>query len=349
MGRWLQEPRDREVCALMSEPADVGGGTPAEPAVDGSGAVLAVDVGATKLAVGLIDVEGNVVRHDRVPTPGGDGEAVWAALVGLVDRMRDGTTLDGCGVGCGGPMQWPAGLVSPLNIPGWRGFPLRERLAAHLGCEVRLHNDAVCLAIGEHWRGAARGHGDALGMVVSTGVGGGLVLGGRLVDGATGNAGHVGHVVVDPAGPPCSCGGRGCLEAVASGPRLAGWAREQGWAGTTAVDLARDARAGDATAQAAFRRAGKALGVGIASVAAVCDLSMVVVGGGVMRADDLLRDALVDALRTHARLDFLARLTVSAPALGDHAGLVGAAALVLAGDRYWSGDVVGTAAATLTP
>jgi glucokinase len=316
---------------------------------DDSGTVLAVDVGGTKLASGIVDREGNVVRCDRVPTPSGDGEAVWETLVELVDRVRDGAPVAGCGVGCGGPMRWPAGEVSPLNIPGWRDFPLRERLVAHLGCEVRLHNDAVCLAVAEHWRGAARGHDNTLGMVVSTGVGGGLILGGRLIDGATGNAGHVGHVVVDPDGPACSCGGRGCLEAVASGPRLTAWARQHGWTGTTAVDLAGDARAGDATAQEAFRRAGHALGVGIASVAAVCDLSMVVVGGGVMGSDDLLRDALVNALRAHARLDFLARLTVVAPALGEFSGLVGAAAMVLAGDRYWSGQGAGTAAATLTP
>ena len=320
----------------MNDAAVDDGGTAARLAGDGSSQVLAIDVGGTKLAVGIVDAHGVVVRHDRVPTPAGDGEAVWTALVELADRVREGSRVDGCGVGCGGPMRWPAGEVSPLSIPGWRGFPLRERLAAHLGCEVRLHNDAVCLAIAEHWRGAAQGHDDALGMVVSTGVGGGLILGGRLVDGATGNAGHVGHVVVEPDGPACSCGGRGCLEAVASGPRLAGWAREHGWGGTTAVDLARDARAGDVTARAAFRRAGHALGVGIASVAAVCDLSMVVVGGGVMASDDLLRDALADALRTHARLDFLARLTVAAPALGGTAGLVGAAALILSGDRYWS-------------
>ncbi|GAA3111695.1 hypothetical protein GCM10020001_033010 [Nonomuraea salmonea] len=128
-------------------------------------------------------------------------------------------------------MSWPDGEVSPLNIPGWRRFPLRARLAEQFpSLPVRLHNDAVCLAVAEHWLGAGRGSRDMLGMVVSTGVGGGLILGGRLAHGRTGNAGHIGHVVVEPHdGPRCTCGGHGCLEAVARGPALTSWALANGW------------------------------------------------------------------------------------------------------------------------
>ncbi|MEV1167181.1 ROK family protein [Nonomuraea sp. NPDC049784] len=154
--------------------------------------------------------------------------------------------VEGVGVGCGGPMTWPDGEVSPLNIPGWRGFPLRARLAARFpGMPVRLHNDAVCLAVAEHWKGAGRGAADMLGMVVSTGVGGGLILNGRLVNGRTGNAGHIGHVIVEPdGGPRCGCGGHGCLEAVARGPALTAWALDQGWIPGTAQPRT-TARAGD--------------------------------------------------------------------------------------------------------
>jgi glucokinase len=303
--------------------------------------VLAVDVGGTKLAAGLVDPGGRVLRASRRPTPAdADGDVVWAALAGLVDEVLGDDRVAAVGVGCGGPMRWPAGEVSPLNIPAWRDFPLRARISDRLpGAVVRLHNDAVCLAIAEHWRGAARGHGDALGMVVSTGVGGGLVLGGRLVDGATGNAGHVGHIVVDPDGPDCSCGGRGCLEAVASGPRTAAWAVAQGWrGGTTARELAGDARAGNPVAVAAFARAGAAIGVGIASAAALCDLSVVVVGGGVVQAGPLVLEPMRAALREHAAMDFTRVLPVVPAALGQEAGLVGAAALVLAGEVYWSPD-----------
>lgn len=143
---------------------------------------------------------------------------------------------------------------------------------------VRVHNDAVALTVGEHWRGAGRGRGNMLGMVVSTGVGGGLIVGGRLLHGADGNAGHIGHVVVDPDGPECSCGGYGCLEAIASGPRLAAWAQDQGWRPATRPDLvtarelAVDARRGHPVALAAMKGAGAALGIAIASATDLLNL-----------------------------------------------------------------------------
>jgi len=241
-------------------------------------------------------------------------------------------------------MVWPAGEVSPLNIASWRDFPLRARMQQRFaGLPVRVHNDAVCLAVGEHWRGAGRGRDNMLGMVVSTGVGGGLVLGGRLVDGADGNAGHIGHVVVDPDGPECSCGGYGCLEAIAAGPRLAAWAQAQGWrpsapAGdvATARDLADDARRGHPVAAAAMNRAGAALGVAIASATHLLNLEVVSIGGGLSQAGPLIFDPLQESLRRHARLSFAVRLAVVRATLGQDAGLVGAAALVLAGSTYWN-------------
>jgi glucokinase len=247
------------------------------------------------------------------------------------------------GCGCGGPLDWPTGRVSPLNIPAWHAFPLRERLQERFGgITVRLHNDAICMAVGEHWRGAGRGRRSMLGMVVSTGVGGGLVLDGRLINGATGNAGHIGHVVVDPAGPFCVCGGRGCLEAIARGPALAAWAQGEGWrpgqTPVTAKDLADDAAQGHPIGVAAMRRAGGALGIAIASAAQLCDLEVVAIGGGLAQAGPLLFDPLEEALRTHAGLPSARDVPVVAAALGQSAGLIGAAALILAADRYWGGD-----------
>lgn len=308
--------------------------------------VLAVDVGGTKMAAALVDPGGRVLESARVGTPTGpraDARALWRTVTGLVRSLvGDDVKVSGVGVGCGGPMTWPAAEVSPLNIPGWRGFPLRERLHELFPrVPVRVHNDAVCLAVGEHWRGAGRGAPNLLGMVVSTGVGGGLVLGGRLIDGASGNAGHVGHVVVDPAGPDCICGGKGCLEAYASGPRLAAWARAQGWAGATgdtARELAVDAGRGHEVAIRAMERAGSALGIAIASATHLCDLDVVTVGGGLSQAGSLLFDPLERAFRRHARMGFARGVRVVPARLGQEAGLVGAAALVLGGDRYWSAD-----------
>ncbi len=311
---------------------------------------LAVDVGGTKLAAGLVEPAGRVLSWTQVPTPADlDAEQLWRTLDALLTDVLDSAGLTpaglaGCGCGCGGPMEWPSGVVSPLNIPAWRGFPLRSRLAERLdGIIVRVHNDAICMVAAEHWRGAGRGRDNVMGMVVSTGVGGGLVLDGRLVQGASGNAGHIGHVVVDPeTGPKCACGGKGCLEAIARGPALVSWAQEQGWRpdqrDATAKELAADGALGHSVGLAAMRRAGRALGIAIASATVLCDLEVVSVGGGLSQAGPLLFDPLEESLRAHARLDFARQVTVVPAALGHSAGLVGAAALIFAADRYWAAD-----------
>ncbi len=291
--------------------------------------VLAVDVGGTKLAAALWD--GSLGEVHRCDT----GRDPWRSLTALLDPLAQ-QAIVGIGVGCGGPMSWPAGEVSPLNIAVWRGFALRARLADRYAVPVRLHNDAVCVAVGEHWQGGW-GVEDLLGMVVSTGVGGGLVLGGRLVDGASGNAGHIGHVIVEPGGPLCSCGARGCLEAVARGPALVAWASERGCRATTGVELAALAGQGEALALQAFARAGRALGIGIASAAALLDVPLVTVGGGLSQVPAVW-PTLRLAVASQARLSFLRELRVEPARLGQTAGLVGAAALVVEGDRYWHGD-----------
>jgi glucokinase len=313
--------------------------------------VLAIDIGGTKMAAGVAEPGGRLITSAQVPTPRDvDAEQLWRTLDSLLAQVlgaaevTDPAELGGVGCGCGGPMEWPAGLVSPLNIPAWRGFPLRERLADRYGgLAVRVHNDAICFAAGEHWRGAGQGRRNLLGMVVSTGVGGGLVLDDRLIAGASGNAGHIGHVVVDPEdGPLCVCGGRGCLEAIARGPALVGWAQEQGWRpdqpAMTARELARDAARGHPVGLAAMRRAGRALGIAIASATSLCDLEVVPVGGGLSQAGALLFEPLRESLTAHAKLGFTREVRVVPAALGQSAGLVGAAALIVAGHRYWTGD-----------
>jgi glucokinase len=308
--------------------------------------VLAIDIGGTKIAVGVVEPGGRLESWAQTETPRGlEAEQLWRTLDVLCtnllaeQRIDPGDGLAGVGCGCGGPLDWPAGRVSPLNIPAWRSFRLQERFG---GIPVRLHNDAICMAVGEHWRGAGRGRRNLLGMVVSTGVGGGLVLDGRLVNGATGNAGHIGHVVVDPAGPFCVCGGRGCLEAIARGPALTAWAQGEGWrpgqALATAKDLADDAAQGHPIGVAAMRRAGGALGIAIASAVHLCDVEVVSIGGGLAQAGPLLFDPLEEALRTHAGLDYAGDVPVVAATLGQSAGLIGAAALIFASDRYWAGD-----------
>ncbi len=294
---------------------------------------LALDIGGTKIAAGLVDTEGTLVHNAKLPTPDGDAEAVWTVVDTLVTEAlaEAGGRVRGIGVAAAGPIDLRAGTVSPINITAWQGFPIVERVSTLTGASVRLGGDGLCMALGERWRGAGRGAEFLLGMVVSTGVGGGLVLDGAPYDGRSGNAGHVGHVVVDPDGGPCSCGGRGCVETIAAGPRMAQWARENGWdapAEADAKELADAANAGDPVALRAFRRGATAVAAMIASVGAVCDLDLVVIGGGVAKSGPLLFAPLHEALATYARLDFLRGLRVVAAELGGDAGLVGAAALL---------------------
>ena len=230
--------------------------------------VLALDVGGTKLAAAVVDTAGRILGRGRVPSPTGtDPELLYEALLACAAAALRGADvtpgdLDGVGVAAAGPMVWPSGEVSPLNMPAWRGFPLRKRLATEFASDrVLIHNDAVGLTVGEHWKGAGAGTSNLLGITVSTGVGGGLILDGRLYHGYSGNAGHVGHVVVEPDGPSCACGGRGCLEAIASGPNTVRRALDDGWRpgpGVVAdgVALAAAAAAGDAVALRNVARAG---------------------------------------------------------------------------------------------
>jgi glucokinase len=295
---------------------------------------LCLDIGGTKIAAGLADSGGALVHTVTRRTRADQGaEQVWAAVAEMIaDALRaaDGA-VRAVGIASAGPIDLHSGSVSPINIGCWRDFPLRDKVAAAVpGVPVQLGGDGVCMALGEHWRGAGRGARFLLGMVVSTGVGGGLVLDGTPYVGRTGNAGHVGHVVVEQDGRPCRCGGRGCVETVAAGPSMARWARANGWSappGAGAEELAEAAAAGDAVAVRAFRRGAAALAAMIASVAAACDLDLVVVGGGVAKSGRLLFDPLRAALADYARLDFLAGLRVVPAKLGGEAGLVGAARL----------------------
>jgi glucokinase len=295
---------------------------------------LCMDIGGTKIAAGLADPDGALVYTAKRPTPVDAGaEGIWATVAAMIAdavRAADGAVA-AVGIASSGPVDLSSGTVSPINIPAWRGFPLRDSVAAALpGVPVQLGGDGVCMALGEHWRGAGRDARFLLGMVVSTGVGGGLVLDGAPYAGRTGNAGHVGHVVVEQHGEPCACGGRGCVETVASGPWMVRWARANGWSappGAGAKDLADAAAAGDPVAVRAFRRGTGALAAMIASVAAVCDLDFVVIGGGVAKSGRLLFDPLREELAEYARLDFVAGLRVVPAELGGEAGLVGAARL----------------------
>jgi len=302
--------------------------------------VAALDIGGTKIAGALVDGHGRIlVRAQRATPAQEDGESVMAAVRAVLGELTASPLwgrATALGIGSAGPVDASAGTVSPVNVPGWRGYPLVARVReAAGGLPVELIGDGVAITAAEHWQGAARGHDNALCMVVSTGVGGGLVLNGRLHPGPTGNAGHIGHLCVELDGDSCPCGSRGCVERIASGPNIARRALENGWrpgpdGDTTAAAVAAAARAGDPVAVASYERAAQALAAGIAATATLVEIDIAVIGGGVGKAGDVLFTPLRKALADYATLSFVRRLEITPAQMGTDAGLVGAAAAALA-------------------
>lgn len=281
---------------------------------------LAIDIGGTKVAAGLVDERGVLSASHQVPTPvGTSADDLFAVVAELADRVAASSPAQPAvvGVGCGGPMAHGGGEVSPINIPAWRGFPLRDRLAERTGLAVHVDNDAKALALAEGWVGGAAGCADFLAMVVSTGVGGGIVLDGRLLDGSDGNAGHIGHLVVVPdGGRRCGCGGSGCLEAEVSGTAIAATTgRPPAEAGPDVV-----------------RRAGRLVGQAVASVANLLDLRTALVAGSVALG---FGEPFFQAAQ--AELDRRCRLSHSRGARVAPAGLGADGPLVGAGAVGWRG------------
>jgi glucokinase len=280
---------------------------------------LAVDIGGTKMAVALVDQAGNLSHRAQVPTPStapnheGDADVLWHTLADLVSRVRGEVARHDrvvvCGVGCGGPMRAHGVKVSPLNIGGWRDFPLRARLRELCGSPTFVDNDAKALALAEGWIGAASGQPNFIAIVVSTGIGGGIVLDGRLLQGRLGNAGHIGHVVVVPDGRPCRCGGRGCLEAEASGTALAAIT------GRPAALAPPDVVA----------RTGMLVGRAVASTVNLLDLPLAVVSGSVaLGFGEPFFAAAQQEIELRCGLEFARDAKVLPGGLGDRGPLIGA-------------------------
>jgi glucokinase len=277
-------------------------------------ACVAVDIGGTKLAAGVVAGDGELLSRVAVPTPTGtDPEELFSVLADLVTGvMSRHPGLVACGVGCGGPMSPHGEQVSPLNIPAWVDFPLRSRLAQLTGLPVAVDNDAKALALAEGWVGAARGKRNFMAMVVSTGVGGGIVLDGRLLDGRLGNAGHIGHVIVEPDGRKCACGARGCLEAEASGKSITEMTGRPPAEATPEM----------------IERVGRMVGLAVASVSSLLDLDLTVVAGSVaLGFGDRFFDAASSELAERARLSFSANARVEPAGLGAAGPLIGAGAV----------------------
>lgn len=306
---------------------------------------IGVDLGGTKILTALVDERGEVIARVRVATPTTGPDGVVDAIVASVAELSRKSGISprsalGVGVGAPGPLDPDTGIVfEPPNLPGWRDVPLAAIMAERLGVPAFLENDANAAAMGERWVGAGRGVDDLVYLTVSTGIGGGLILAGRLYRGVSGTAGEVGHMAIARDGPRCGCGRIGCLEAMASGTAIAREARLAVERGSptvlsqvapeaiTSEDVAHAALGGDPLAREIFAGAAAALGTGITNLVNLLNPALVIVGGGVTRAGELLFAPVRRIVQEEAFERPWAAVQVVPAALGDDVGVIGAAAV----------------------
>ncbi|HKD80140.1 MAG TPA: ROK family protein [Candidatus Angelobacter sp.] len=281
---------------------------------------IGVDLGGTNLRIAAVDSNGKVLEKTTTSTAVARGrdhviDEMCAAIQQVATKFRGAGELAGIGIGVPGIIELQAGMVreSP-NLPGWANFPVRDEIERRLQTAVVLENDANAAALGEKWMGAAAAVEDMCMLTLGTGVGGGLVLNGQVWHGMTGMAGEIGHVNVDPEGPPCNCGSRGCLEQLASATavkRMAVEAIATGRAPELARAMNEDpefsskvvhqmAMQGDEPAREIFRRVGDALGVVLADLINIFNLPMYVIGGGASSAWDAFAPTMFDRLRQNS-------------------------------------------------
>jgi glucokinase len=308
--------------------------------------VLAIDIGGTKLAAGVVDAGGRILVRGEVPTVAAQGPS--RVLERIAELGKDllgsskvsGSAVQRIGVGCAGPVDRLAGLVlNPPNLPGWTRVALVDHLRQAFGLPVILENDANAAAFGEFRYGAGQGARSLVYLTVSTGIGGGIVLDGKIWHGLNDAAGEIGHMTIAPNGPLCGCGNRGCLEAIASGPSIARRAREAVSLGRptrlreipslSAADVVRLAQEADALACEVWEETVRYLGLGVAAAITILAPERVVIGGGVTAAGDLLFEPLRREVRRRVKLAPMESIPILPAALGRDVGILGAAAVAL--------------------
>ncbi|MBI3287221.1 MAG: ROK family protein [Chloroflexi bacterium] len=308
------------------------------------GPVVALDVGGTKLRAALVDRQGRILHRDEVSTLAQEGpEAVIGRMEALIRHLTEDREYGSIGIAMPGPLNPREGIVYETpNLPGWHNVPLAARIAKAFETPVRLDNDANLAALGEHRFGAGRGAEEMVYITVSTGIGGGIITRGELLYGWRGSAAEVGHMVIEPSGPRCGCGNRGCLEALASGTAIAREAIERIQAGAVSaiLDLAdgevgsvtgktvtEAAAQGDHLAQEILEQASYYLGIGIATLLNLLNPQLIILGGGVALSGRLPDEPMWRAIQEHALPSIRRGVEIKYAALGDDAGLLGASVI----------------------
>jgi glucokinase len=302
--------------------------------------IVAVDIGGTQMrAAAYTQDKIHPIKHKKIPTLASTPGGLDRLIKVIEDVWPQNDSVIAIGLGSPGPLDPHTGyLLAPPNNPEWHNFPLAPSVEKHFGVPAFLDNDANLAALAEYRFGAGKGHHDVLFFTVSTGIGGGVIVADRLLQGYHGLAAELGHIIVDPNGPPCSCGFNGHLEAFSSGPAIVKYVLGEldagvksslkRDAGMTARDVSEAAQQGDALAIRAYHRAGEYLGIGVASCLHAFDPSIVIFGGGVSQVGSLLFDPFEASLKQrvfHPR--YLEGLVITRAELGDEMGLLGARAL----------------------
>lgn len=311
--------------------------------------IVAVDIGGTHIRAAAYEPDNiTPIRHQRTRSHG-EESGVFDRLVKTIESIWQEGQVGAIGIASPGPLDPHTGtILDTPNIPEWVNFPVGPRLSEHFGVPVYLDNDANMAALGEWQYGAGKNHDHLIYLTISTGIGGGVISSGHLLQGFRGMGAELGHMIVDPLGPPCGCGQRGHVESFSSGPAIARYVSQQIDAGTgsslrssspggtqpdlSAADVADAAFQGDALAISAFERAGFYLGVAVANYLAIFDPSILIFGGGVSKAGELLFKPFRESLKEHIfHPHYLDDLIITKAALGDDAGLLGALALARLG------------------
>jgi glucokinase len=301
--------------------------------------IVAVDIGGTHIRVALYEPNSiTPIAHQRTRSLAGE-PGVYGRLERAIESIWTQDGVKAIGIASPGPLDPHTGtILATPNIPEWQNFPLTARLSQHFNVPAYLDNDANMAGLAEWQFGAGKGHENIIYLTISTGIGGGVISQGCLLQGFRGMGGELGHMIIDPEGPLCGCGHRGHIESFSSGPSIARYVAEQLVAGressllsqpsASTADIADAARAGDKLAISAFERAGYYLGIAVANYLAIFDPSILIFGGGVSQVGELLFKPFEESLRKHTfHPHYLDNLVITKAALGDDAGLLGALAL----------------------
>jgi len=290
--------------------------------------IAGIDIGGTKIAVGLVDEAGKILARGETPTHVELGPAAATARILEIlqaQQQQKGLAPAGIGIGCTGPVDPITGELGDVcTLPGWQWNPVRE-ISQALGVSAAMENDADAAALGEASWGAGKGKGTLICITVGTGIGAGIILNGEVYRGANGSHPELGHFILEPSGPLCTCGAYGCWEALASGPAMEQWYAEQNRTPLSGKEICERAQVGDAAAVAAVEREAKYLALGLATVVTNFMPEAIVLGGSVMRSADLLLGGVKEVLRQNCRLVPYELCEISLASLGPDVGLIGAA------------------------